>query len=33
MISSGSSVTEVNITSPTTFTTKAESGAMVVSLG
>ena len=33
VISSGSSVTEVNITAPTTFTTKAESGAMVVSLG
>ena len=33
VISSGSSVTEVNITSPTTFTTKAESGAFVVSLG
>jgi hypothetical protein len=33
VLSSGSSVTEVNITSPTTFTTKAESGAMVVSLG
>jgi hypothetical protein len=33
VISSGSSVTEVNITSPTTFATKAESGAFVVSLG
>jgi hypothetical protein len=33
VISSGNSVTEVNITSPTTFTTKAESGAFVVSLG
>jgi len=33
VISSGNSVTEVNITSPTIFTTKAESGAFVVSLG
>jgi hypothetical protein len=33
VISSGNSVTEVNITSPTTFTTKASSGAFVVSLG
>jgi len=33
VISSGNSVTEVNITSPTTFTTKATSGAFVVSLG
>jgi len=33
VISSGSSTTEVNITSPTIFTTKAESGAFVVSLG
>jgi hypothetical protein len=33
VISSGSSVTEVNITSPVPFTTKAESGAFVVSLG
>lgn len=33
VISSGSSATEVNITSPTTFTTKVESGAFVVSLG
>jgi len=33
VISSGNSVTEVNITSPTNFTTKAASGAFVVSLG
>jgi hypothetical protein len=33
VISSGNSVTEVNITSPTNFTTKASSGAFVVSLG
>jgi len=33
VISSGNSVTEVNITSPTTFSTKATSGAFVVSLG
>ena len=33
VISSGNSVTEVNITSPTTFSTKASSGAFVVSLG
>ncbi len=33
VISSGSSETDVSITSPTTFTTRAESGAMVVSLG
>jgi len=33
VISSGNSETEVNITSPTTFTTKATSGAFVVSLG
>ena len=33
VISSGNSVTEVNITSPTTFNTKATSGAFVVSLG
>ena len=33
VISSGNSVTEVNITSPTPFSTKASSGAFVVSLG
>jgi len=33
VVSSGNSVTEVNIVSPTTFTTKASSGAFVVSLG
>src|SRR6185436_9484177 len=33
VISSGNSVTEVNVTSPTAFTTKASSGAFVVSLG
>ena len=33
VISSGNSETEVTITSPTTFTTKATSGAFVVSLG
>ena len=33
VISSGNSVTEVNLTSPTAFTTKASSGAFVVSLG
>ena len=33
VVSSGSSVTDVTVTSPTSFTTKAESGAMVVALG